>query len=69
MKSQHDRRDGAAECHATPSQNESAGRAATDDDGRKPILVRILLAWQAAQQRKADKVIRRREHSNSFVVD
>jgi hypothetical protein len=57
---------GRAECHAMPPQDESAERAETDGGSRKPILVRILLTWEAAQRRKADKFIRRHKHLNSF---
>jgi hypothetical protein len=37
-------------------------RAETDGRSRKPILVRILLALQTAQQRKADEFIWRHRH-------
>jgi hypothetical protein len=49
-----------------PPQDESAERAETDGGSRKPILVRILLTWEAAQRRKADEFIRRHKHLNSF---
>lgn len=41
-------------------------RAETDGGGRKPVLARIFLAWEAAQLRKAEKFIRRHRHFNSF---
>ncbi len=50
---------GRAECHTTPPQDELAERAETDGGSRQPILVRILLAWEAAQRRKAEEFIRR----------
>jgi hypothetical protein len=49
-----------------PPQDESAERAETDGGSRKPILVRILLTWEAAQRRKVDEFIRRHKHLNSF---
>jgi hypothetical protein len=66
MESQHDQRDGRAECHATPRQDESAECAETDGGRRKPILVRILLALEAVHRRKAEEFIRRHKHFNSF---
>jgi hypothetical protein len=66
MESQHDRPDGRAECHPTPSQDESGKRADTNGGGRKPILVRLFLAWEAAHRRNTEEFIRRHKHFNSF---
>ena len=67
MESQHDRRDGRAQYHVTPLQDESAGRAETDGGSRrKPILVRIFLAWEAAHRRRTDEFIQRHKNFNSF---
>ena len=66
MESQHDRRDGRTEYHVTPLQDESVERAETAGGTCKPILVRILLAWEAAHRRKAEEFIRRHKHFNSF---
>jgi hypothetical protein len=48
-----------SERHAAPPQDGSAERAETDSGSRQPILVRILLALEAALRRKAEEFIRR----------
>ena len=55
-----------AERHAAPPQDGSAERAETDGGSRQPILVRILLAWEAAHRRNTEEFIRRHKHFNSF---
>jgi hypothetical protein len=55
-----------AERNAAPSQDGSAEGGETDGGSRQPIRVRILLAWEAALRRKAEKFIRRHKHFNSF---
>ena len=66
MKAQYGGRNGRTECHPTPLQDESGKRAETNGGGRKPILARIFLAWEAAHRRNTDEFIRRHKHFNSF---
>jgi hypothetical protein len=52
--------------HAEPPHDESVTGAKVNGGGRKPILARIVLAWEAAQRRRAEEFIRRQRHFSWF---
>jgi hypothetical protein len=49
-----------------PRRDELGQRAKPNGGGRKPILVRLFRAWEAAHRRNTDEFIRRHMHFNSF---
>lgn len=66
MGLQHDKRDRGSESHAALPRDETPKHSEINGGSRKPILVRILLAWERAQRRKTEEFIGRHKHFNSF---